>query len=872
MNFDNVTLVGGIELQVAFAPDAPTIGTATAWETAATITFTAPSYTGSTSIISYTATSNPDNITNTVYQSGSGAVTVTGLSPSTSYTFTITATNSNGTSLPSGASNSITTVPASVSLYSFGVNDQGQLGQNDLVYRSSPVQVGSASTWNYLASGRGHILATKRDGTLWGWGRGNNGQLGNNDSGATAPRSSPTQVGALTNWSVITAGNYASFGIKTDGTLWAWGSNTNGQLGINTVVAKSSPVIVGSDTDWADLVSGDDFIFALKTNGTLWCWGLNTNGQLGLNDITNRSNPVQLGADTNWRTIGIGANYTLATKTDGTLWAWGDQSSYVGYYGVLGLNDLISRSSPTQVGTLTNWSILGKGGYTNTTSFAIKTNGTLWAWGYNGDGRVGINIGSSAGNRSSPVQIGSDTKWISVASGNATAASGPAAAIKTDGTLWTWAYNTKGSLGLNDISPRSSPTQVGTGTDWIGSPAAGFGGGTVAIGGTLTVPSAPIIRTVYLLSSTSVAIEYLAPITDGGSPITSYTAISAPGYIQSTVSRPNGGTIIISGLTPDTSYTFTVTATNSSGTSAFSTASSSITTTLTAPSTVDFLVVAGGGGAGRSGGGGAGGFRTSVGTSGGGASAESSATITSGVTYTITVGAGGAGGVNGVKGSNSVFSSITSIGGGIGAGTGSQLNGGSGGGAYGQGSTPSSGGTGTANQGYAGGSAAYWGAGIIPGGGGGGGGAGSVGTNADNGSSGQPTAGAGGIGVQNSITGQTAYYAGGGGGGSVYTYTGALGGRGGGGAGGGGSGTSGTGINNPNGENGWDNTGGGAGGGRQYDSSYGNSGAGGAGGSGVVVLRFPSTNTPTSVTGSPNITISGSYKIYKWFSSGSITF
>jgi alpha-tubulin suppressor-like RCC1 family protein len=558
----------------ATKPDAPTnvVATVTGISTVS-VSFTRPLSDNGSDIFQYTVTSNPGNIK--AYSSTYGPITVSNLNPQSTYTFTVTATNSVGDSLPSTSSSITTDTPAS-SLYSFGINDSGELGLNDLINRSSPVQVGSASTWNYLASGRSFVLATKRNGTLWGWGGGGKGQLGN----PTISRSSPIQIGALTNWSAISAGDNSSYGIKTDGTLWAWGYGLNGQLGINSTVDKSSPTLVGSDTNWIEVVAGGDFAFALKTDGTLWCWGNNNYGLLGLNDLISYSSPVQIGAGTSWSNIATGAYNALATKTDGTLWAWGNQSSYVGYYGVLGLNDIIDRSSPVQVGTLSDWSILVKGGYTNTTSFAIKTNGTLWGWGYNGTGRIGDNTKIS---RSSPVQIGNATNWISVASGNETAATGPASAIKSDGTLWSMGTNGYGGLGLNDILSRSSPTQVGTNTNWIGSSTV-FSGGTLAIEGTATAPTKPFILSA-TASSSSATIAFTAPITDGGTPITSYTVTSSPGNVQyplgitGTVDGSNGGVITISGLTPGVNYTFTVTATNRIGTSEPSSPSAVVTPT-----------------------------------------------------------------------------------------------------------------------------------------------------------------------------------------------------------------------------------------------------------------------------------------------------
>ena len=194
----------------------------------------------------------------------------------------------------------------------------------------------------------GHTLATKTDGTLWSWGSGT--ALGHGD---IIFKSSPVQVGTDTNWKNISAGSSFSFAIKTNGTLWSWGSNGQGQLGQNDTTTKSSPVQVGTDTDWKYVAAGASATLAIKENGTLWAWGRNSTtspvSQLGLNDTIFRSSPVQVGTDADWEYIFI-FDTGVAIKTNGTLWMWGQNN-----FGQLGQNDTINRSSPVQVGTATNW-------------------------------------------------------------------------------------------------------------------------------------------------------------------------------------------------------------------------------------------------------------------------------------------------------------------------------------------------------------------------------------------------------------------------------------------------------------------------------------------------------------------------------------
>lgn len=350
-------------------------------------------------------------------------------------------------------------------LYAWGRNTNGQLGLNDTVSRSSPVQVGALTNWAQVSLNLGQtvgysrVAAIKTDGTLWSWGVNtglSEGAIGDN---TVVSKSSPVQIGSLANWSQVSAGYSHTASVKTDGTLWAWGSGNSGRLGDNTIVSKSSPIQVGALTVWSQVSAGGRFTSAIRTNGTLWSWGNNASGYLGINSIIATSSPVQVGALTNWYQVSAGQQHSVAVKTDGTLWSWG-----VGAGGRLGLNDTVYRSSPAQVGALTNWSV-ASAGVANTV--AVKTDGTLWSWGSAGTGGMGA-VGDNASiNRSSPVQIGALTNWSKVSCGRYSSA-----ATKTDGTLWVWGYNNNGQLGQNNTISRSSPVQVGALTNWY-QPAAG---------------------------------------------------------------------------------------------------------------------------------------------------------------------------------------------------------------------------------------------------------------------------------------------------------------------------------------------------------------------------------------------------------------
>ena len=210
-------------------------------------------------------------------------------------------------------------------------------------------------------------------------------------------------------------------------------------------------------------IGGNSARSAKKIVPTLLLWGANFNGRLGLGDTITRSKPVQIDRGMAWSSVSAGS-HTMAIKSTGSLWAWGYNGTS-NYYGIiggqLGLGDITARSSPVQVGTDTDWSSVSVG---QLHTLAIRTAGSLWAWGYNGSGQLGL---SDITNRSSPVQIGTDTNWSSVSAGYR-----HTLARKTDGSLWSWGRRSVGQGGVNIIAATSSPIQIQTATNWK-SPSRG---------------------------------------------------------------------------------------------------------------------------------------------------------------------------------------------------------------------------------------------------------------------------------------------------------------------------------------------------------------------------------------------------------------
>ena len=346
-----------------------------------------------------------------------------------------------------------------LSLYSWGYNTNGQLGQNNKTNYSSPVQVGSDTTWAKIGGGtEGSSAAIKNDGTLWTWAKASYGATGHNNQ---TEYSSPKQVGTDTTWNEVEGQQQGMTATKTDGTLWTWGQNGDGQLGINEgnlfYTQRSSPVQVGTDTTWSKpLDSRSKCGAATKTDGTLWLWGENSNGILGHNNQTDYSSPVQVGSETTWADAMVGRSASLASKTDGTLWAWGDNTQ-----GELAQNHRDERSSPVQIPGSTWGTGAGSVASSDDWAGALKTDGTLWFWGRNEYGQFGQNDYDDR--YSSPVQV-PGTTWRSVFLGHKSTF-----ATKTDGTLWSWGYgkrSTTALLGQNNEIFYSSPVQVGSATDW----------------------------------------------------------------------------------------------------------------------------------------------------------------------------------------------------------------------------------------------------------------------------------------------------------------------------------------------------------------------------------------------------------------------
>ena len=342
----------------------------------------------------------------------------------------------------SGAANHMAAIKNDGTLWTWGCGCFGRLGNGTEVDRCSPGTVaGGGTTWCQVSSGFAHVAAIKTNGTLWTWGRNDRGELGD---GTAVCRSSPgTVAGGGTTWCQVSSTEQQIAAIKTDGTLWTWGGNFGGSLGDGTTVSRCSPGTVAGGGSWCRVSSGSSRTAAIKTDGTLWTWGYNTFGDLGDGTTVSRCSPGTVAAGgTTWCQVAGEA----AIKTDGTLWTWGGNG-----FGKSGDGTNLSRCSPgTVAGGGTTWCQV-TGGTSHTA--AIKTDGTLWTWGYNAQGRLGE---GTIVNRCSPGTVaGGGTTWCRVSFGR-----NDGAAIKTDGTLWTWGRSYCGELGDGTTVNRCSPGTI----------------------------------------------------------------------------------------------------------------------------------------------------------------------------------------------------------------------------------------------------------------------------------------------------------------------------------------------------------------------------------------------------------------------------
>lgn len=322
-------------------------------------------------------------------------------------------------------------------LWSWGLNNYGQLGDGTTNHKNTPTQIGVGSSWQSVSCGYDYSVAIKSNGTLWGWGYNYNGQLGVNLNPPANFIPSPRQIGTDNNWQSVSAGTHFIVAKKIDGTIWAMGNNGNGALGDGTYISRNFMGQIGLDNNWENVSVKGYHTIAKKTNGTIWTWGLNNYGQLGDGTYINKNEPTQIGIGSNWQNIAAGYYHTIAIKSDGTLWTWG-----YNYQQQLGDGTNINKNVPIQIGNENDWQS-ATGGYDYT--IIKKVDGTIRSWGSNYLGQLSSN----------PSQLVIINDWQIIACGHY-----HNLYIKNDGSLWTWGPNWNGQLGDGTNISRDMPVMI----------------------------------------------------------------------------------------------------------------------------------------------------------------------------------------------------------------------------------------------------------------------------------------------------------------------------------------------------------------------------------------------------------------------------
>jgi len=317
------------------------------------------------------------------------------------------------------------------SLWAWGWNDCGQIGDDSTNYKTFPVKVMDGAV--QVSTGDQHTLAIKSDGTLWAWGENRFGQLGD---GTEMRRKYPVKV--MDDVIQAAAGKSYSLAIKSDGSLWAWGVNTTGQLGNGTKIMTSQPVKIMDGV--IKIATGGWHALAIKSDGTLWAWGDNRYGQLGNDTRMQKLLPIQIADD--FVQISAGEWHNAAIKADGSLWVWG----YNGV-GQLGTSNHKDKYSPVKIMDHIVQTSCG-GSYT----VALDADGYMWTWGRNADGQLG---NGTFIDRNFPGKV-TDTKGtVQISAGYVTTLS-----VKNDGALWSWGFKEADHTGVSQIAQKLMHTKI----------------------------------------------------------------------------------------------------------------------------------------------------------------------------------------------------------------------------------------------------------------------------------------------------------------------------------------------------------------------------------------------------------------------------
>lgn len=459
------------------------------------------------------------------------------------------------------------------SVWSWGYNGYGQLGNGTTTNSSLPTMLASLTGVSALSGGYYTSYALKSDGTVWAWGRNDFGQIGD---GSISQRNTPTAVSVLTNITAVSGGYGAAYARRSDGTLWAWGANGAGQLGDNSTATSSIPVQVSSLTNVATTTGGYYSGYAIRTDGTVWSWGYNADGELGNNSTVNSSIPVQVSGLSGVVAVAAGRYSAYALKSDGSVWAWGGNA-----FGQLGNNSTATSTVPVQVSGLSNIRAIAAGRHS---AYALHADGTVSAWGDNTNGQLGDN---STTQSNVPVSVSGLSGVISLGMHGGTFGG---YVLKSDGSIWSWGSGLYGQIGDNLTTQQNAPVVVTTLQGSTVSPVSGVAHAfTDGVAENYTVTAADTSTQVYT-------------VTVNVAPVTTYTLslVSSGGVVTKSPDQTTyaSGTAVSLTATPTSGYSF------SGWTGAATSSSNPIVVTMDGNKTItaNYTVIPSGGGGGGGGG------------------------------------------------------------------------------------------------------------------------------------------------------------------------------------------------------------------------------------------------------------------------------
>ena len=394
-----------------------------------------------------------------------------------------------GGALVGGAQAAPITSPSSgAELFAVGSNFEGRTGLDTVAGNTTALtRVGTALGWTQVSVGNNHSLAINENGELFAFGSNTGGRTGLDTAVGTT--TTPTRVGTESNWTQASVGSAHSLAINENGELFTFGSNANGATGLNTLVGDTTtPTRVGTASNWTQVSAGGLHSLAVNASGELFAWGSNGSGVTGLGlgaGIT--LVPTRVGTASNWTQVSAGSTHSLAINASGELFAFGlNTNARTGLDVTFG-----STTTPTRVGTESNWTQISAG---STHSLAINASGELFAFGSNAHGRTGL--GTDAGSTTTPTRVGTESNWTQVSAGG-----GHSLAINASGELFAFGSNGNDRAGLGaDVSGTTVPTRVGTDSGWVQVGA----GDTHSLALRTPVPEAAFTKTLQAPEGTTI--------------------------------------------------------------------------------------------------------------------------------------------------------------------------------------------------------------------------------------------------------------------------------------------------------------------------------------------------------------------------------